>query len=90
VFEKKESQAKLPKLIITKFNGAYQDWPRFWEQFRETVDKTSIDAVVKLAYLQELLEPKIRKSVEALPFTSEGYNRARVSFKRDMGNNQKL
>jgi hypothetical protein len=41
------------------------------------VDKTSTDAVVKFAYLQELLEPKIRKSVEALPFTSEGYNRAK-------------
>lgn len=88
--EKKESQAKLPKLIITKFNGAYQDWPRFWEQFRETVDKTSIDAVVKFAYLQELLEPKIRKSVEALPFTSEGYNRAKSILQERYGKQSEI
>ena len=75
--EKKESQAKLPKLVISKFNGTYQDWTRFWEQFKETVDKSSIDPVLKFAYLQELLEPKIKKCVEALPFTSEGYNRAK-------------
>ncbi len=75
--ERKVSQAKLPKLVISKFNGTYQDWTRFWEQFRETVDKSSIDPVLKFAYLQELLEPKVKKCVEALPFTSEGYNRAK-------------
>lgn len=26
-------QAKLPKFIITKFNGTYADWPRFWGQY---------------------------------------------------------
>ena len=24
-------EAKLPKLVITKFNGTYADWPRFWD-----------------------------------------------------------
>ena len=28
-------EAKLPKLVVTKFNGTYEDWPRFWNQFRE-------------------------------------------------------
>ena len=72
----KGSQAKLPKLIISKFDGTYQDWPRFWEQFKETVDKTGIEPVIKFAYLRELLDNKVKRSVEALPFTSEGYNRA--------------
>ena len=33
--ESGESQikAKLPKLVISKYNGSYQDWPRFWGQF---------------------------------------------------------
>jgi len=34
----KESDAgkpkvKLPKLVITKFQGTHLDWKRFWEQF---------------------------------------------------------
>ena len=33
-------QAKLPKLTITNFDGTYKDWPRFWGQFTETIDKT--------------------------------------------------
>ena len=31
-------EAKLPKLVITKFNGTYADWPRFWGQYSETID----------------------------------------------------
>lgn len=34
--------AKLPKLVISKYSGSYQDWPRFWGQFTETIDKTSL------------------------------------------------
>ena len=34
-----KTQAKLPKLHITKFNGTYADWPRFWNLFFETIDK---------------------------------------------------
>ena len=26
-------RAKLPKLVISKFNGDFQDWQRFWGQF---------------------------------------------------------
>ena len=59
----KNAQAKLPKLVITKFNGIYQDWPRFWEQFKETVDKISVEPVIELTYLRELLETKARKTI---------------------------
>ena len=47
---KDEIQAKLPKLTITKFNGTFQDWTRFWNQFSETIDKTGIPNVTKFAY----------------------------------------
>lgn len=60
-------QAKLPKLHITKFNGTYADWPRFWNLFSETIDKTHVSPVNKFAYLRELLGEKAKKSVEALP-----------------------
>lgn len=26
-------EANLPKLVIIKFNGTFQDWPRFWGQY---------------------------------------------------------
>ena len=32
-------QAKLPKLVITKFDGTFMDWPRFWGQFTEPSTK---------------------------------------------------
>ena len=73
---KDEIQAKLPKLTITKFNGTFEDWTRFWNQFSETIDKTGIPNVTKFAYLRELLDANVRKTVEALParapLTSEG------------------
>ena len=70
-------QAKLPKLVITRFDGTYEDWPRFWNQFVETIDKTVIASVTKFAYLRELLGPKVKRTVEALPFSNEGYNRTK-------------
>ncbi len=70
---KDEIQAKLPKLTITKFNGTFTDWTRFWNQFSETIDKTDIPNVTKFAYLRGLLETNVRKKIETLPFTGEGY-----------------
>ena len=70
------------KLHITKFNGTYGNWPRFWNLFSETIDKSSISPVNKFAYLQELLCEKAKRSIEALPHNSEGYNRA-ISILKD-------
>ena len=41
--------AKLPKLTITKFDGTYLDWNRFWGQFTEAIDKTGHDNEVFLS-----------------------------------------
>jgi hypothetical protein len=30
--------AKLPKLVISKFDGSFMDWTRFWGQFTEAID----------------------------------------------------
>ena len=75
-------QAKLPKLVISKFNGSPMDWPRFWGQFSENIYQSAIAPVTKFSYLRELLEPKVRQTIEALPFHSEGYNRA-ISILKD-------
>jgi len=35
----KQTEAKLPKIEIERLEGSYLDWPRFWGQFTETIDK---------------------------------------------------
>lgn len=69
--------AKLPKLQIARFNGTYEDWPRFWNQFVEIIDKATMPGVTKFAYLKSFLNQKVKHLVEGLPFTNEGYNRAK-------------
>ena len=52
--ETKGNNAKLPKLVITKFQGTHLDWQRFWGQ----LDKAEISQIAKLSYLKELLVQK--------------------------------
>ena len=73
---------QLPKLVITKFDGSFTDWNRFWAQ---SIEKSGIANVVKFSYLKELLGYKVRRDVESLPFTSEDYNRAKATCVRNMG-----
>ena len=84
------SQAKLPKLMITKFDGSFMDWPRFWGQFSETIDKTNVAAITKFSYLRELLDSKVRRTIKALPFTPEGYNRAKSILTEKYGKESEI
>lgn len=91
--EVKTSEAqrtKLPKLTIAKFNGSYMDWLRFWNIFEAEIDSCSdLAGVTKLAYLKDLLVTKVRAEIDGLPFSSEGYERAKTSSKASMGKLQK-
>lgn len=60
-----------------EFDGPPQDWIRFWGQFEAQIEKSSVDAVTKFSHLKELVEVKVRKLVDGLPFTEEGYNKAK-------------
>ena len=83
-------QAKLPKLMITKFDGTYMDWPRFWGQFTEAIDKTGVQPITKFSYLRELLDVKVKRAIEALPFTAEGYNRAKSILSERFGKESEI
>ena len=61
--------AKLPKLLITKFNGSFSDWLRFWNKFQVVIDKQNIRKITKFAYLKELMKQKVQTSIDGLPFT---------------------
>ena len=66
------------------------DWPRFWGQFTETIDKTSVAPITKFSYLRELLDPKVKGTIEALPFTVEGYNRTKSILKEKFGKDSEI
>ena len=77
--------AKLPKLVIAKFQGTHLDWQRFWGQFVTEVDEADISPITKLSYLKSLLVPKVHGLINGLPFTSEGYDRAKEILKTRYG-----
>ena len=85
--EKKEQDinAKLPKLVITKFKGTPADWLQFWGQIAAEEDTTNVLQITKFSYLKELLEPQVRLSIDGLPFTTEGYERAKNILKTKFG-----
>ena len=53
------------------------DWFRFWNQFEKEIDKQDISPVTKFSYLKEFLFLQVRKLIDGLPFTPEGYSRAK-------------
>ena len=53
---------------------------RFWNQFESEIGKAEISPVSKFSYFRsekELLIPRVRLPIDELPFTSEGYSRAK-------------
>ena len=48
-----KQNVKLPKLVITKYNGALENWLAFWNKFEAEIDKTGLPAVTKFAYLKD-------------------------------------
>ena len=82
--------AKLPKLVISRFGCSFTEWPKFWGHFTEAINKSSIAAITKFTYLLELLEPNVKRSVESLPFTLEGYNRAKTILETKYGKESEI
>ena len=61
------------------------DWQRFLRQFEAEIDKSDIGQVAKFSYLKELLVPRVRATIDGLPFTSESYARAKNILKTKYG-----
>ena len=74
--EKSTPAVKLPKISITKFNYQPLDWVCFKGQFDAMVDSQKVHGVTKFSHLKELVEPRVRSTLDCLPFTEEGYDRA--------------
>ena len=52
------NKVKLPKLVISKFEGTALDWFHFWNQFKTEIDKQDISPVTKFSYLRSFYFPK--------------------------------
>lgn len=90
--QKKEQDinAKMPKLVITKFKGTPADWLRFLVQFAAEVNATNFSQVTTFSYLKELLEPQVRSSTDDLPLTTVGYERAKNILKTKSGKESEI
>ena len=62
------------------------DWFRFLNQFETEIDQQDyINPVIKYSYLKEFLLPHVRKLVDSLPFSSEGYSRTKTILQVKFG-----
>ena len=78
--------SKVPKLQITKFEGTFVDWLRFWQQFEEEIDKRDEYApITKFQYLLSYMSDKPKTEIAGLPFTAEGYQEATTILKNKYG-----
>lgn len=76
----------MPKLVITKYDSTYGKWLSFCNKFEAKIDAADIPPVTKFAHLKELLlETNVCESIDGLPFSSEGYERAKNILKSNYG-----
>ena len=73
----KNLKVKLPKLVVTRFNGTHINYFRFWNQFKREIDWSKMSGVSKFFYIRELIFPKVKIIIDEFPFTSEIYTRAK-------------
>ena len=81
---------RMPKLVITKFDETQQDWLRFWGQFESGIYESSAPEVTKFSYLKELVNLKVQNFIDGLPFTPEGYHKAKDLLTRRYGKGSKV
>ncbi|KAK3700049.1 hypothetical protein QZH41_004348 [Actinostola sp. cb2023] len=53
---------------------------------QDQIDKSSVPDVTKFSYLKELVNTKVRNLIDGLPFTNEGYDKAKQMLERRYGN----
>ena len=85
-----KGNVKMPKLVITKYDGTYEKWLSFWNKFEVETDAADIPPVTKFAHLKELLESDVCESIDGLPFSSEGYECAKNILKSNYGTSSEI
>ena len=86
----KDPKCKFPKLLISQFSITHIDYFRFWNQFETQIDKSELSSVTKLSYLKEMVILKVRLLIDGLPWSTEGYERAKNIFSSKFGKPSEL
>lgn len=65
-----ETQVKLPKLDLRKFDGDISKWPSFWNAFESSVhNNTKLAPIDKFNYLNSLLVKSASEAISGLSLT---------------------
>ena len=88
--EEATQPVKLQRYTITKFNGDFKDWLRFWNQFMVEIDGSKIPCISKFNYLLELVEGQPKDDILGLPHTIEGYEEAKQILRETYGKDTKV
>ena len=77
-----EVSCKLPKLVISPFDGNTLNWATFWDQFESSIhSKRGISDIEKFSYLRSFLAPVALESTSGLTLSSQNYYEAIVLLK---------
>ena len=72
-----EISCKLPKLVISPFDGNTLNWTTFWDQFESSIhSKRGISDMDKFSYLRSFLAPVALETISGLTLSSQNYSEA--------------
>ena len=72
-----EISCKLPKLVISPFDGNTLNWTTFWDQFESSIhSKRGISDIDKFSYLRSFLAPVALETISGLTLSSQNYSEA--------------
>lgn len=88
-----KQSVEVPELVVTKYNGA--SLLRIGSHSganskRPEIDKADLPAVTKFAYMKELVEQRAKRGIDGLPFSPEGYERAKNILKANYGKTSEI
>ncbi|XP_055910735.1 uncharacterized protein LOC129945101 [Eupeodes corollae] len=82
---------KLPKLQLRKFDGNFQDWLPFWEQFRTAVhENNSLSSSDKFSYLESVLVGSAKKVIAGFTASEMCYDAAVSLLQEQFGDTERL
>ena len=88
---RRNTQVKLPKLQLKKFDGDHSKWTFFWDSFEASVHKNeSLTAIDKFNYLNSLLERSAAEDISGLSLWASNYEEAIDILKARFGNKQQI
>ena len=88
---RRNTQVKLPKLELKKFDGDHSKWISFWDSFEASVHKNeSLTAIDKFNYLNSLLERSAAEAISGLSLGASNYKEAIDILKARFGNKKQI